>query len=193
MACPLPPGSPSLRLGNCATLTPRCGVAYMANRRTHEIVGVGVGVAYSSYRAKDQDSKNFLLEVLGGALGGYVGGRLPDVVEPGTSSWHRDVGHSLTAGAAVVSSQDLLARCEAFCREQAERCRAIAMVPVVGSGRVVFVHAPADPLAQLSMKAAELLWRFLAGFLNGLAAGYVSHLALDARTPRSIPLLTSRF
>jgi membrane-bound metal-dependent hydrolase YbcI (DUF457 family) len=38
-----------------------------------------------------------------------------------------------------------------------------------------------------------MFWRFAAGFANGLAAGYVSHLALDAATPRSLPLLVSGF
>lgn len=39
----------------------------------------------------------------------------------------------------------------------------------------------------------EFFWRAAAGFGNGLAAGYLSHLVLDAGTPRSIPLLTNGF
>jgi len=40
---------------------------------------------------------------------------------------------------------------------------------------------------------AELFWRLLAGFLNGLSAGYASHLLLDAMTPRGIPVVAGRF
>lgn len=45
----------------------------------------------------------------------------------------------------------------------------------------------------LLLNLFELLWRLAAGFANGLAAGYLSHLALDAVTPRSIPLLKTGF
>jgi len=33
------------------------------------------------------------------------------------------------------------------------------------------------------------VWRMLSGFAVGAATGYDSHLALDACTPRGIPLL----
>ncbi|PYU90685.1 MAG: hypothetical protein DMG25_16690 [Acidobacteria bacterium] len=58
-------------------------------------------------------------------------------------------------------------------------------------GGNTFVYVPVDPISHLLSNVFEFLWRFLAGFTNGLAAGYVSHLALDAATPRSIPLLTT--
>ncbi len=48
-----------------------------------------------------------------------------------------------------------------------------------------------DALASFFSKLVELFWWFLAGVLNGLAAGYLSHLALDAMTPGSIPVLTA--
>jgi len=57
----------------------------------------------------------------------------------------------------------------------------------------VFVFIPADPISRLLLSLFELLWRLAAGFANGLAAGYLSHLALDAVTPRSIPLLKAGF
>lgn len=77
----------------------------------------------------------------------------------------------------------------ASCRENAEKCKALPMAP---QGNM-FVVAPVDPLSQLFLNMFELFWRFLTGFTSGLAAGYVSHLALDAVTPRSIPLLSNRF
>jgi hypothetical protein len=47
-------------------------------------------------------------------------------------------------------------------------------------------------LEQTWAEISEFIWTLLAGFLNGLAAGYVSHLLLDATTPRGIPFLSGR-
>ena len=161
----------------------------MPNRKTHTAIGAGSGAVLALYRAKDQALNNLLTEALGGLLGGYVGGLLPDILEPAFSSWHRDTAHSVAVGGAIISLRNHLSGWEAACRENAEKCRAIRMVPQDNA----FVSATIDPLSQFLCDIRELLWRLLAGFLNGLAAGYVSHLVLDAATPRSIPLLPSRF
>jgi membrane-bound metal-dependent hydrolase YbcI (DUF457 family) len=168
----------------------------MADRRTHIVGGVATGVGYSAFQAKEQSTPNLVTEMVGGAAGGYVGALLPDFLEPALSSWHRSAAHSCTAGAAIVYSKDVLAGFEKFCREQADLCalqhKTLQMRPDPWQPNV-FVPAPADPFMLLSLKIAEVCWRFLAGFANGLAAGYISHLALDAVTPRSIPLLTRGF
>jgi hypothetical protein len=82
-----------------------------------------------------------------------------------------------------------------FCRERADYCHlqaqqagVLVMVPHPLRPNL-FVPAPVNPWAQLCWYAEEVFWRFAAGFANGLAAGYVSHIVLDAGTPRSIPLL----
>lgn len=161
----------------------------MPDGKTHKLVGTATGALYAAYRAREQRTADRWLEVLGGALGGYLGGILPDSIEPATSSWHRDLAHSCAAGGGIVAlSRTFTALAEA-CREQAEKCRAI---PMVAQGNF-YVVAPADPWKQFIMSLSELIWRFLAGCVNGLAAGYTSHLALDAVTPRSIPLLTTGF
>ena len=162
----------------------------MANRKTHIAVGVTAGIGYAAYQAKEQTSPNRLAEIVGGALGGYFGGLLPDILEPGTSSWHRATMHSYSAGASILSLRDRLLEWEKFCREEAGNSKAITMIPI---DRGTFAPAPVDPMAELFAKLAELFWRFLAGLANGLAAGYVSHLALDALTPCSLPLLASGF
>ncbi len=161
----------------------------MPDEKTHKYVGLGAGAAYAWYRAKEQSTPNLLIEAAGGAVGGYFGGALPDILEPALSSWHRDVGHSWIAGGAIIASKDALRALERACRENAEKCRAIPMEPQGD----IFVPVPIGSFSQLPLSLAELFWRFLAGLLNGLAAGYVSHLALDATTPRSIPLLTTGF
>lgn len=150
----------------------------MSDRKTHQQIGLAAGAVYASYRAKDQNTSNWLLEVAGGAARGYMGGLLPDILEPAISSWHRDVAHSCATGGTIVSALvNMLPEWETACRENAERCRAAATVST-------------DSAIQLLSALGELFWRFLAGFLHGLASGYVSHLALDAVTPRSIPFIT---
>ncbi len=166
----------------------------MPDGRTHKLVGLTAGIWYAAYQAKEQTAENWLLEVAGGALGGYLGGILPDVLEPAISSWHRDVAHSVAAGGTIVSLRDKLMKLEGWCRENAEKCKAIQMEQDTSSQGLKFVPAPIDPLSRVIVNICEMFWRLLAGALNGLAAGYVSHLALDATVgQRSIPLLTSGF
>lgn len=161
----------------------------MPDSKTHKLVGASSGAVYAAYRAKEQSVPNWWTEVAGGALGGYVGGLLPDVLEPAISSWHRDVAHSCAAGGGIVALRNALAAIEVACRENAEKCRAIPMAPLGG----IFVPVAVDPISQFLSTLFEFLWRLAAGFVNGVAAGYISHLALDAATPRSIPLLAAGF
>jgi len=143
------------------------------------------------YQAREKANSDLLIETIGGALGGCLGGMLPDIFEPADSSWHRDVAHSATVGGGVLALRATLAEMAQECRDKAQQYRAIQMVVVPGLS--TFVPAPADPLKQLLGNLAELFWGLLAGFLNGLSAGYASHLLLDAATPRGIPLLAGRF
>ena len=122
----------------------------MPCRRTHQIVGVATGALYASYRVKDQRPHNWVAETAGGAMGGYVGGTLPDVLEPASSSWHRGAGHSLAAGGAIVSLRNQLVEWEAVCRQKAEQCRAIPMAPVSNLQGVVFVPLRFIPLHSCS-------------------------------------------
>jgi hypothetical protein len=161
----------------------------MSDGKTHKFVGAGAGAVAAGFRAKQQKNHHCLAEVVGGALGGYVGGQLPDLLEPAISSWHRNVAHSCTAGGAILAMGNAFTVFEASCRENAEKCRAL---PMEQEGDV-FVFVPADPIARLLLSLFEIFWRIAAGFANGLRAGYISHLALDAMTPRSIPLLTKGF
>jgi hypothetical protein len=161
----------------------------MPGRRTHRLVGTVTGTAYAAYRARDQNPGHRLLETAGGAAGGYFGSTLADCLEPAISSWHRGPAHSGGTGTMILLSLEQLTRWETFCREKAEQCAAIQMVPVMHPQGIVFVPASLSPLAQVFRAITELFWRFLAGVPAGFATSYLSHLALDAATPRSIPLL----
>lgn len=159
----------------------------MSDGKTHKLVGAGTGAVVAGFRAKQQKNHHYVVEVVGGALGGYIGGQLPDFLEPAISSWHRDVAHSCTAGGGILALGNALAAIEVACRGNAEKCRALPMEQLGDA----FAFVPADPISRLLLSLFELFWRLAAGFVSGLAAGYLSHLALDAVSPRSIPLLTS--
>lgn len=158
----------------------------MPNGKVHKVVGTGVGACYAAIHAGGQSARNRAIETLGGGLGGYVGGPFPDVLEPALSPRHRGIAHSCSVGAAICFVKSNLDELVAACRERADK--AAALSGTVQDG--VLVTIPSDGLSQLWAQIEELFWRLLAGFLNGLAAGYVSHLALDAMTPSSLPLLS---
>jgi hypothetical protein len=161
----------------------------MPDRRTHQLVGIATSTACAAYRARNQNPRHQLPEIAGGAVGGYLGSTFADYLEPAISSWHRGSAHSAGTGAMVFWLVDQLTEWETFCRRRAEECAAIPMVAVLTPQGIVFVPAQLSRLEQLFRNMAELFWRFLAGVPTGFATSYLSHLTLDAATPRSIPLL----
>ena len=167
----------------------------MPNRRIHRRAGRIAGAVYAGHRAKGQPVLHLAVETVAGLHGGELGALLADVLEPGRSSWHRGIAHSCAAGVGILSLGDTLVRIETFCRQRAEQKaterRTLDMIPAGEPN--AFVPAPNNPLTQLFLLIGEFFWRAAAGFLNGMAAGYLSHLALDAGTPRSIPLLLNGF
>lgn len=159
----------------------------MPGKETHKYVGAAAGVALAAFEAHGQPKNYFLIEMAGGALGGMVGGMAPDWLEPAISSWHRGVCHSASMGGAIIYFQQILSNWANTCRENAAKCRVLPQVEDVHTGQ--WIPIKPTPMAQAWADIREFLWTLLAGFLNGLAAGYISHLVLDAVTPRSIPLL----
>jgi hypothetical protein len=75
----------------------------------------------------------------------------------------------------------------------------VAVVPLLCSAwflaRYRAIQNQYDPItgrfvpASIFQRLAEWFWSFLAGVCGELVPGYVSHLGLDALTPRLIPLL----
>jgi membrane-bound metal-dependent hydrolase YbcI (DUF457 family) len=116
-----------------------------------------------------------LVEIAGTALGGAIGARLPDVLEPALSPHHRALAHSWLAAGGLF----FLARAgwAAHCREQANACRE----------RGVSLWRSVEDRQR--DRTEELVWRFIAGLIMGFIAGYGSHLALDSATSRGLPLL----
>jgi len=149
----------------------------MANGKVHKVVGTAAGASAALYRARRRPLLDQLIEGAGGALGGYLGGQLPDVLEPAIHSWHRDLCHSWSASGAISAGLAKFSGWERACREKAAWYRNIRLASGAEPGKA-FLHA-----------LAELFWNFVAGLFAGVAAGYLSHLALDAQTPRGLPLL----
>lgn len=153
----------------------------MAGRREHDAAGVVVGVATALITArKDAQPYELMLEAIGGGFGGRFGSHVPDVLEPAVHSHHRDVMHSMTVATALVAKgQKRAMKVVDRLRERADELR----------GRR---DASTDLFERFILVLAEAACRMAAGFVAALIPGYVSHLALDTGTPRSIPLLAAR-
>jgi membrane-bound metal-dependent hydrolase YbcI (DUF457 family) len=147
----------------------------MPNYITHARAGVAAGGIAAAYRARALPTDQLVAETIGGLIGGWIGGALPDVLEPATSPNHRKLAHSAVTGGALCFAR--LAEWQADCRASAEAANERLRVCQPGSGE----HSRAQ--------WEVLFWRLLAGALVGVVAGYASHLALDAGTPRGLPLL----
>jgi len=149
----------------------------MASRRAHVAVGIPSGVVAGVYAARQQKHDWLITESVGGGMGGYVGALLPDVLEPAVSSWHRSTCHSWAAvGVAVQTVPEQIRRWQAYCRAQA-------------SDHESQRDASEDPVVRAWHGTCAMFWLLAAGFAAGLAAGYASHLMLDATTPRGLPLI----
>src|SRR5262245_16853789 len=145
----------------------------MPRRQAHQVISAVVGAVFALAEAKSAGVEDPFLEVVAGALSGWLIGALPDVLEPATSSWHRAGAHSLATGGLVACTLPPLRRFAANCRTSAHQSRAMA---------------ESNPASRQEHLASEALSRLAAGFAAGLPAGYLSHLGADALTPRGIPL-----
>lgn len=149
----------------------------MPSRQTHVKIGVLGGCAFAAYRSCEQDLPNMLLETIGGGFGGYVGSRLPDIIEPALWPGHRQFAHSVAAGSSVAYSlYKLFEGWEKGCRSRAKYYSSKRNEEFAGW------------LQKLLYAVLEIFFRIVAGGFGGLGAGYISHLALDGRTPKGLPV-----
>ena len=150
----------------------------MPSRQTHVKVGVLGGCGFAAYRSREQDLPNMLLETIGGGFGGYVGSRLPDIIEPALWPGHRQFAHSVTAGSSVAYSlYKLLEKWERGCRSRAE---------YYGNRKN---NETINWLQKIWFAFIQILLQIAAGIPGGLGVGYLSHLALDGTTRSGIPFL----
>ncbi len=145
----------------------------MPDKKIHTAVGATAGVTQMLATQIIDDNIN-LPELIGSTVGGLLGGRLPDIIDPPDSPNHRDIGHSILftiAGIALVICAVISLK--SSCKELQSKADWH-----IQNG----YYIPDDIKMELALK------RLAIGFLNGLPAGYVSHLALDSRTPAGINL-----
>lgn len=148
----------------------------MSNRADHIVAGALASGCMATYLNKNDPSPDFLTDALSIFIGGWIGSKLPDIIDPPTSPRHRSIGHGM-----IQSS--LLTR------------KALSIIPV-------FRKACFDASAEYEVKASKetgiwnlfyrlisFVFKFMAGLAPGILAGYVSHLALDFSTPMCLPLL----
>jgi hypothetical protein len=118
------------------------------------------------------------IEAFGGYLGGKTGGCLLDQLEPATSPNHRRIAHSYVVGGLVIMTSEVLNDVVAAgLRAESWRLEGIMNDP------------RATPVQAFFALILSGLCRIAAGYVNGLPAGWISHLALDYQTPASLPLL----
>jgi len=149
----------------------------MPNKNTHVFFGTAAGAIYASSLSRDQETNYRIFEFIGGCLGGYVGSRLPDIINPANHSGHRAFAHSYLIGTvSAVSANEMTSLWVMTLREMADyfkHCRH---------------NEPTSDIHKDLCLLFEILMRIMAGIGPGLFAGYISHLALDATTQRSLPL-----
>lgn len=54
----------------------------MSSRAVHDAVGVGAGALLACWQAGDQSKEHVALEGAGGAIFGFLGSRIPDLIDP---------------------------------------------------------------------------------------------------------------
>ena len=153
----------------------------MPNKDVHRPIGVAVGGAYACIRAGSHPWEHVAVEIIGGLAGGWLGAALPDWVDPPTCPNHRHYGHGvLTVAGTVAVTAEFILDLQHRLRYRADE---------LAQNRIYL----RDDFARLINWIEELLLRFLVGMLNGITAGYISHLALDAFTPSSLPIFVRGF
>ena len=150
----------------------------MPSRDVHVPVGLGTAFIASLYLSKDQKPEHQIYEAIGALFGGYWGSRLPDVFEPANNNPnHRAVAHSLAAGTTIAATAIEAATIwSKFFREKAERLA--QQRQTMRSSEV-----------KIMSEVPEILLRIAAGVGPGLIIAYMSHLALDVCTRKSLPLV----
>lgn len=140
----------------------------MSSGKTHRTVGVAIGVGAVFAHNYIATSEHHFMDYLGAAIGGYIGAKIPDIIDPPTSPNHRSIGHSAVLNTLLIKwVLSNIGTFRTYCFKQANEKQN-------GDGSINFTSE---------------CYRFLAGVSLGIIAGHVSHLALDATTPKSLPLI----
>ncbi|MBN2180332.1 MAG: hypothetical protein JW715_00350 [Sedimentisphaerales bacterium] len=141
----------------------------MADGKTHKAIGTLGGTVASLIFNDQKGTPNLsLIYLAGGAIGGRIGGRLPDIIDIPDSPFHRSFGHSVSINGI------------AYLNKRAKK----------------IFHDCLDCLIQKANKFMNegnkilyCLCHFAAAFLIGFATGHGLHLVTDMFYPMGLPLL----
>lgn len=149
----------------------------MPDGKTHRSIGAGAGAVAAGFYAREQNLIDMIIEAFGGWLAGRFGGALPDLLEPAVTPNHRKVAHAVMPNAAIA---EILIKNVPLWQEILRKHAAQAALRRK--------QAPSDTERAFNL-ISELFFLLAAGAVVGLPAGYASHLVLDARTPKGLPLI----
>lgn len=149
----------------------------MANRSEHLFLGGIAGAGMCLVATALNQKKLSLPELIGAVLSGVFAATVPDWLEPAIHPNHRAFFHSVAFAGVGLPPLWTMAQ----------------------QARTGHLHAASlcDWQAAQAQNQQDMgYWqgqaeshRLFAGMLLGLIPGYVSHLAADAATPKSLPLI----
>jgi len=149
----------------------------MPNHPVHALTSTPAGAGYSFYKSNNKNSLARFVESAEGAIGGCIGGILPDWIDPSLHPGHRSLAHGL--GSVATGAAFWYRRLD----DWQNQLRQIA-------DQQACCRAESTDFATTAWHAfAEWALRLLSGFLAGIGAGYITHVALDFGTPRCLPLV----
>lgn len=148
----------------------------MPSKAFHVRTGVIAGLVVAASIQERSESPDPIIEIFGAAVGGYLGARLPDLIDPPTSPNHRSIGHGLIpVGVITKFVVENLVDFRNYCFDEAVRFQAMANESR-GTVRSVLFEIWSSTL------------RFIAGLAGGVLGGYISHLGFDFLTPKCLPV-----
>jgi inner membrane protein len=153
----------------------------MPNGREHAIIGATAACAAGLIASNGEPDYARLFVTIGAGIGGSIGGRVPDKLEPAIHSHHRDVFHSgAAAGTLIWGGSRMYASARNAMFAEAARLRAKRE------------SLPLDHGDRVWLGIAEVTHYLAFGIVTGLAVGYLSHIAADFATPRGVPLISRK-
>jgi len=146
------------------------------NRKGHTIAGAisGTGVYCADRLVRQKPIRPS--QLIGAGVGGAIGGRIPDLLEPAKHSYHRSFFHggscATLIGTLGLKARDLSDKLDDMAQEiTLKRCLSN------------------NTLEKILLWIVAIVLAFLSGVIIGLFGGYLSHIVLDASTARSVPLI----
>lgn len=153
----------------------------MPDRHNHRWISSVGGLGVGLYLSRDCPAEVAVVRIGAALLGTRVGGALPDIIEPGSHSWHRKTAHSMAVEGTLTwmgmnppsDVQGAVDHWEETARQLREQRSSL----------------PANDSRRMGLWFKEMGLHAMIALLAGLILGYVLHLAADATTPRGLPII----